>query len=76
MSGKLRVGKNPILKWMLSGCVAITDTNENIRIDKSRSTKRVDGIIASIMALAGTMGAEKESAVSKWDDPEAEMNFG
>lgn len=76
MSGKLRVGKNPILKWMLSGCVAITDTNENIRIDKSRSTKRVDGIIASIMALAGTMGAEKESTVSKWDDPEAEMNFG
>lgn len=76
MSGKLRVGKNPILKWMLSGCVAITDTNENIRIDKSRSTKRVDGIIASIMALAGTMGVEKESAVSKWDDPEAEMNFG
>lgn len=76
MSGKLRVGKNPILKWMLSGCVAITDTNENIRIDKSRSTKRIDGIIASIMALAGTMSLEKETQKSKWEDPEVGYHFG
>lgn len=75
MSGKLRVGKNPILKWMLSGCVAISDTNENIRIDKSRSTKRIDGIIASIMALAGTMTVE-ETEKSKYNDPEAEYFFG
>jgi phage terminase large subunit-like protein len=75
MSGKLRVGNNPILKWMLSGCVAITDTNENIRLDKSRSTKRIDGIIASIMALAGTMGAE-ESNDSKYNDPNVTPFFG
>jgi phage terminase large subunit-like protein len=75
MSGKLRVGNNPILKWMLSGCVAITDTNENIRLDKSRSTKRIDGIIASIMALAGTMGVE-ESNDSKYNDPNVEVFFG
>lgn len=75
MSGKLRVGNNPILKWMLSGCVAITDTNENIRIDKSRSTKRIDGIIASIMALAGTMTVE-DSNDSKYNDPEEEVFFG
>ena len=75
MSGKLRVGNNPILKWMLSGCVAITDTNENIRIDKSRSTKRIDGIIASIMALAGTMTIE-ENTDSKYNDPDVEPFFG
>lgn len=75
MSGKLRVGKNPILKWMLSGCVAITDTNENIRLDKARSTKRIDGIIASIMALAGTMTIE-ESNESKYNNPDVEVYFG
>jgi phage terminase large subunit-like protein len=75
MSGKLRVGNNPILKWMLSGCVAITDTNENIRIDKSRSTKRIDGIIASIMALAGTMVIEKESEKSIYNNPDVEIIF-
>lgn len=75
MSGKLRVGKNPILKWMLSGCTAIYDTNENVRLDKSRSTKRIDGIIASIMALAGTMTIE-EPKESKYNNPETEPSFG
>jgi len=54
-SKKLRHGNNPILKWMMSGCVAITDPNENLRYSKKHSTKRIDGIIATVMALAGTM---------------------
>ena len=74
MSGKLRVGNNPILKCMLSGCVVITDTNENIRIDKSKSTKRIDALIASIMALAGTMTIG-ESNDSKYNDPDVEVVF-
>ena len=74
MSGKLRVGKNPILKWMLSGCVPVYDNNENVRLVKGKSTKRIDGIIASIMALAGTMTVE-ESNESKYNDPEVEIIF-
>jgi phage terminase large subunit-like protein len=74
-SGKLRVGKNPILKWMLSGCVPIFDTNENVRLDKAKSTKRIDGIIASIMALAGTLSEEKENKDSKYNDPTIEITF-
>lgn len=76
LSGKLRVGKNPILKWMLSGCVPIFDTNENVRLDKAKSTKRIDGIIASIMALAGTLSEEKETTKSKYNDPTVDFNFG
>lgn len=76
MSGKLRVGKNPVLKWMLSGCVPIYDTNENVRLDKSKSTKRIDGIIASIMALAGTLSEDKEPEKSKYNDPEIPITFG
>ncbi|XRE42232.1 Phage terminase, large subunit [Tenacibaculum discolor] len=75
MSAKLRVGKNPILKYMLSGCVPIYDTNENVRLDKSKSTKRIDGIIASIMAMAGTMTVE-EVDESKYNNPEEEITFG
>jgi phage terminase large subunit-like protein len=74
-SGKLRAGKNPILKWMLSGCVPIFDTNENVRLDKFKSTKRIDGIIASIMALAGTLSEEKENKDSKYNDPTIEITF-
>ncbi len=74
-SGKLRVGKNPILKWMLSGCVPVYDNNENIRLDKSKSTNRIDGIIASIMAIAGTMTIE-ESKESKYNNPDTEIYLG
>jgi len=55
--------------------VPIYDTNENVRIDKSRSTKRIDGIIASIMALAGTLSEETESNQSKYNDPSVEITF-
>lgn len=60
---------------MLSGCVPIYDTNENIRLDKSKSTKRIDGIIALIMALAGTLSEEKENKDSKYNDPTIEITF-
>jgi phage terminase large subunit-like protein len=61
---------NPVLEWMLSGCVVISDTNENIRISKSRSHaggKRIDGIIASIMALGGSLSPKEEK--SKYEKP-------
>jgi len=64
--GKLRHGGNPILKWMLSGCVAIFDPNENIRYSKAKATKRIDGIIATIMALAGVL-TEAETNKSQYD---------
>lgn len=75
LSGKLRVGKNPILKWMLSGCVPKFDENENERLTKAKATKRIDGIIASIMALAGTLSV-KEDEESKYNNPDEEIVLG
>lgn len=76
LSGKLRAGQNPVLKWSLSGCVVDSDSNENIRLHKGKATKRIDGIICSIMGLAGTMSIEKESETSKWNNPDADYFFG
>lgn len=59
---------NPILKWMLGGCVALMDPNENIRYSKKHSTKRIDGIIGTIMALAGTITKE-DTNESKYNNP-------
>ena len=58
---------------MISGCVAKIYPNEDIRYDKSLATKRIDGIIASIMGLAGTQ-TEAESNESQWNNVEEE-NF-
>ena len=71
--GKFRHGGHTLLRWMLSGCVAIMDPNENIRYSKKHSTKRIDGIIATIMALAGTI-TQAESNESQWNNV-GEDNF-
>lgn len=68
--GKILHDGNPVLEWMLSGCMMIADANENIKIHKGNSNKhgkRVDGIIAAIMALGGSLSTPEET--SKYSKP-------
>ncbi len=65
-------GGHPVLKWMISGCVALMDPNENIRYSKKHSTKRIDGIIGTIMALAGTI-TQEENNESKYNNDSEEI---
>jgi phage terminase large subunit-like protein len=68
--GKILHDGNPILVWMLSGCVIYRDPNENIKVHKGKShsgNKRVDGIVASIMALGGSLSIE-ENKDSKYNN--------
>lgn len=77
--GKLIHSGHPILSWNLAGCVKIEDPNENIKIHKGKShagNKRVDGIIASIMALGGSLTPEDHSEQSQYNDPDKEITFG
>lgn len=63
--GKIKHDGNPVMEWMLSGCVTIEDHNENIRISKGKSHangKRIDGIIAAIMALGGSLSPKEEQS--------------
>jgi len=48
---KLRHAGHPVLRWMAGNTAVIRDTNDNIRPDKKASRKRIDGIVAAIMAL-------------------------
>jgi len=67
--GTIKYEHNPVIEWMLSGCVKVEDPNANVKIHKGKSHqhgKRVDGIIASIMALGGSLSMkEPESKYSK-----------
>lgn len=77
--GKLKHDGNIILSWMLAGCVIYQDANENIKVHKGRShlgNKRVDGIVAAIMALGGLLSVEDNSDQSKYNDPDVEITFG
>ena len=51
---KLLHGNNAVLNWMISCCEVKTDGRDNylpIKPDRRRSYKRIDGVVASIMAL-------------------------
>jgi len=51
LSGAINHGNNPVLRWMASNTAARTNANEDIRPDKDKSTDRIDGIVALIMAI-------------------------
>lgn len=77
--GTLKHNNHPILSWNLSGCVTISDANENIKVHKGKShqgVKRVDGIIASIMALGISLTPPEHTEQSQYNDPEKEITFG
>jgi phage terminase large subunit-like protein len=63
-SGKIKHDGNPALAWMLASCVIYADANDNIKVHKGRSGangRRVDGIIATINALGGSMSTPEET---------------
>ena len=55
VSGKLRHGGNPVLRWMASNVAVETDAAGNLKPSKKKSTERIDGIVAGVMALGRPM---------------------
>ena len=51
---------NPVLRWMLSNVALARDPSGNIKPDKSKSSQKIDGISAAIMALGEKMSEYKE----------------
>ena len=57
---KLRHGGHPVLRWMASNMVVRQDPNGNLVPDKSKVTERIDGIVATIMAVGVSLVHEKD----------------
>jgi phage terminase large subunit-like protein len=55
LGGKLRHGGNAVLRWMASNVAVETDAAGNLKPSKKKSTERIDGIVAMIMALGRAM---------------------
>jgi phage terminase large subunit-like protein len=51
LSGRLRHGGNPVLRWMAGNVSIETDAADNWKPSKKKSRERIDGIVALIMAL-------------------------
>lgn len=53
--GMLQHGGHPVLRWNASNVTVATDPAGNLKPDKARSTERIDGIVALIMAIGRGM---------------------
>ena len=51
LEGTINHGKNPVLRWMASNVTTEQDAAGNLKPSKKKSTERIDGIVATIMAL-------------------------
>ena len=51
MSKRIAHGGHPVLRWNVDNIFIKTDPAGNIKVDKEKSTERVDGAVAMIMAL-------------------------
>jgi phage terminase large subunit-like protein len=55
VSRKLTHGGNPVTRWMASNVAVAQDPAGNLKPAKDKSTERIDGIVALIMALGRAM---------------------
>lgn len=52
LNGRLRHGMHPILQWNAANAIAPQNATGDRKLDKSRSTGRIDGLVAAVMAVA------------------------
>jgi phage terminase large subunit-like protein len=57
---KLRHGGHPVLRWMASNVSVKQDPAGNLKIDKAKSTERVDGMVALAMAVGRAIVSREE----------------
>lgn len=69
LGAELNHGGNPVLRWMFSNVAIETDAAANIKISKKKSTEKVDGLVAAVMAIGAALIA-KPAKVSKYETQE------
>lgn len=62
-AGNLMHSDSPVMNWQMSNAVVHTDRQENIWLDKGKSTRRIDCAVSLVMAInALRFGAGREAA--------------
>ena len=66
-AGRVRHGGNPVLRWMAANLVVEQDAAGNLKPSKAKSTEKIDGQVAAIMAFARlTAPREPEPPKHHW----------
>lgn len=64
VEGALRTGAHPVVTWCAANAKTVSDPAGNRKLDKSKSTGRIDGIVALAMALGA---ASRHAAQPDWE---------
>lgn len=62
LNKRLRHGAHPVLASCAANAIAIKDPAGNRKLDKSKSTGRIDGLVALVMAMGAAMNTADDSA--------------
>ena len=60
-------GGQPVLRWMMDNIFIKSDPAGNIKPDKEKSTEKIDGVVATIMALDRAIRCGNENGESVYD---------
>jgi phage terminase large subunit-like protein len=67
LQGRLRHSGNPVLRWMADNLVVDQDPAGNFKPNKQKSTEKIDGMVATIMALDRAIRLEGKQPTSKYE---------
>jgi phage terminase large subunit-like protein len=73
VSGDLEHDGNPVTRWMYTNVTMYRDNNDNYRPNKGKSTDKIDGVMADIMAVGEWLIRRADTPVSSYlleDDTE------
>ena len=65
---KLAHGGQPVLRWNMDNIFIRTDPAGNIKPDKEKSTEKIDGAVATIMALDRAIRCGNDNGASIYDE--------
>lgn len=69
LNGVVRHGGHPVLTMCAANAVAVPDPAGNRKLDKSKATGRIDGMVALAMAEGVEAMSTEAPQWSPWDDP-------
>lgn len=64
---KIAHGGHPVLRWMMDNIFIKSDPAGNIKPDKEKSTEKIDGVVATIMALDRAIRCGNDTSESVYD---------
>ncbi|MGX7145086.1 terminase large subunit [Facklamia languida] len=65
---KIAHGGHPVLRWMMDNIFIRTDPAGNIKPDKEKSTEKIDGVVATVMALDRALRHNTTAVDSVYDN--------